>query len=60
MDPNNPDPHFGTSFTSRRDFLKHAGAGFGMLGLAGLLSQEGALAEIYADPLAVRSPHFKP
>ena len=26
MDPNNPDPHFGTSFTSRRDFLKHAGA----------------------------------
>ncbi|MCA9429175.1 MAG: DUF1501 domain-containing protein [Candidatus Omnitrophica bacterium] len=60
MDLQHLNPHFGSPFSSRRDFLKHAGAGFGMLGLAGLLSQEGALAEIYADPLAVRSPHFKP
>ncbi|MFN8941381.1 MAG: twin-arginine translocation signal domain-containing protein [Acidobacteriota bacterium] len=34
----------------RRQFLKTAGAGFGMLGLADVLGA--------ANPLAVRAPHF--
>lgn len=49
--------------TSRRDFLKRAGGGFGLMGLAGLLAQEGLLAapnSIYTDPLAVRPPHYTP
>jgi hypothetical protein len=33
------------SYTSRREFLTRAGGGFGMLGLAALLQQEGLLAQ---------------
>ncbi len=50
--------------TNRRDFLARSGAGFGTLGLAGLLSQEGMLSSANAaeslNPLAPRAPHFKP
>lgn len=41
-------------FSTRRDFLKKAGAGFGMLALADLLRGNGL------DPLATRPPHFAP
>jgi hypothetical protein len=48
---------------NRREFLTSAGGGFGMLGLAGLLSQEGLLAatdgaEVARSPLAPRPGHF--
>lgn len=41
---------------SRRQLLHRAGAGFGSIGLASLLSQEGLLAS--PDPLATRDSHF--
>lgn len=40
---------------NRREFLKRAGAGFGMLALAGLLDQNGLLAA--DNPLAVKPGH---
>ncbi len=61
--------------SNRRDFLKKAGAGFGSLALAELLSSEGLLAAEapasaadakgrspapVVDPLAPRRPHFTP
>src|SRR5262245_47000829 len=59
---------FGTpspAFSSRRDFLRRAGGGFGMLALAGLLGREGLLSpeasasELNAlNPLAPKQPHF--
>ena len=50
-------------FTNRRDFLKKAGAGFGLLGLAGLLQGDGLLAGEIAsagalDPMAPRAAHY--
>ena len=50
-------------FTNRRDFLKKAGAGFGMLALAELLQGDGLLAgEINSagalDPMAPRASHY--
>jgi hypothetical protein len=48
---------------SRRDFLKHAGGGFGMLALAGLLDQDNLLAESPGDavsPLTPKPTHFAP
>jgi len=46
-------------YRSRREFLKRAGNGFGLLALAGLLDQEGLLAaEAPRDPLAPKLPHF--
>ena len=39
----NCQPHVETEFLSRRDFLSRSGAGFGLLGLAGVLSQEVAV-----------------
>ena len=51
-------------YRTRRDFLKRVGNGFGMLALAGLLEQEGFLAnrtlagEAYRNPLAPKKPHF--
>jgi hypothetical protein len=58
-------PH--PAFRSRRDFLRRAGGGFGMLALAGLLGQEGLLVSSAGaaeddrnlHPLAPRPPHFK-
>src|SRR5436190_13144320 len=50
---------------TRRDFLCHAGGGFGMLALASLLDGAGLLAGNAAaapttpvNPLAPKSPHF--
>jgi hypothetical protein len=46
-------------YSSRREFLKQSGAGFGLLALAGLLDQQELLAaETTTNPLAPRSPHF--
>ena len=46
--------------SSRRDFLKRAGAGFGMLALAGLMDQEKLLGEeeTYRSPLAPKPGHL--
>src|SRR5437763_935212 len=46
---------------NRRDFLCHAGAGFGSIALAALLADEGLLGaedKAPADPLAPKKPHF--
>lgn len=49
---------------SRREALKRAGAGFGLIALAGLLDQEGLLRSATAaddeprNPLAPKPPHF--
>src|SRR5437899_3034995 len=51
-------------FPSRRDFLRRAGGGCGMLALAGLLQQEGLLGstaaavDLPANPLSSRPGHF--
>jgi hypothetical protein len=47
---------------NRRDFLRNAGCGFGMVALTSLLADDGLLAAEPAprDPLAPRSPHFEP
>src|SRR5579883_2981550 len=52
----------GLPHPSRRELLRQAGTGFGLLGLAGLLANETAAgaparADRGADPLAVRIPH---
>jgi hypothetical protein len=56
--PNGP----GTRPTSRREFLRRAGNGFGMIALTALLHQEGLLADEpetdAANPLAPKLPHF--
>ncbi len=52
---------------SRRELLRRAGCGFGMLGLTGLLHEEGLLQHAAAEglgdrslnPLAPQPPHFK-
>ena len=49
---------FSDHFCSRRDFLRRAGTGFGMLGLANLIAQEDARAATYVNPLNPRSPHY--
>src|SRR6267142_4932199 len=50
-------------FTNRRDFLKKAGAGFGLLALADLLQGDGLLAADIEparglDPMTPRQPHY--
>ena len=46
-------------FASRRDFLRHAGNGFGTLALAALLQREGLLAApAPVNPLAPKAGHF--
>jgi hypothetical protein len=58
-------------FSNRRDFLKKAGAGFGLLALADLLQEDDLLAadgeptfssqlSILNSPLAPRAPHYAP
>jgi hypothetical protein len=49
-------------YSTRRDFLRSAGSGFGMLALTAMLAEEGLLAAPAAtvpdlDPLAPRQPH---
>jgi hypothetical protein len=53
---------------SRRDLLRRAGCGLGLLSLVALMQEEGMLAPAAAaevggrslDPMAARVPHFKP
>src|SRR5215212_12255052 len=59
--PNGPD----TRPTSRRQFLRHAGGGFGLLALASLLNRDGLLAATprvalpsLANPFAPKPAHF--
>src|SRR3954468_13047210 len=52
-------------FNNRREFLKKAGAGFGLLALADLLQGDGLFAADVepsgaTDPMAPRAPHFAP
>ena len=54
------NPHIQPISASRREFLKRAGAGFGTLGLAGILGEDGVFASGYQDPLMVRPSHFAP
>lgn len=49
--------HYSDLF-SRRELLQRAGAGFGSVGLASLLAQEGLLGANAADPLAPKIAHF--
>src|SRR5262245_19381656 len=47
---------------SRRDFLRRAGGGFGMLALTSILAEQGLLAQEDSsalNPLAPRRPHFR-
>src|SRR5688572_6802762 len=49
---------------NRRQFLRRAGGGFGILALASLLGDSGLLAETFANtrpinPLAPKPPHFQ-
>src|SRR5438093_42951 len=47
------------AYRSRREFLRRAGGGFGLLALAGLLDREGLLAaEASVNPLAPKKSHF--
>src|SRR5438874_6626564 len=43
--------------TTRRNWLKHSGCGFGALALAGLAANE---ARALSNPLAPKAPHFAP
>jgi hypothetical protein len=59
--PNGPD----TRPTSRRQFLRHAGGGFGLLALASLLTRDGLLvaaprvsSPALTNPFAPKPPHF--
>ena len=48
---------------SRREFLKHTGAGMGALGLASVLNDRmfaGPTAGVPADPFSSSRPHFAP
>ena len=56
MRANAPTAHFPVAET-RRDFLRHAGGGFGALALAYMLQQEADAAEA-KNPLEPKSPHF--
>jgi hypothetical protein len=57
--PNGPE----TVPTSRREFLRRAGGGFGVIALAAMLADEGLLAadasDRTTDPLAPRRPHHR-
>lgn len=57
-------PDFSNHILSRRQLLQRSGMGMAMLGLAGVLGDDGALAAPtasesgYQNPLAAREPHF--
>ncbi len=55
-------PVFGSQLpASRREFLRRAGGGFGLLALTSLLERDGLIAaNAPANPLAARAPHFAP
>ena len=45
---------------SRREMISRIGAGFGTLGLAGVMSDAGLLASDASSPLDLKAPHFAP
>jgi len=45
---------------SRRELLRRCGMGFGMMGLAQVMEQDGLAAEKIDNPLAPKKPHFAP
>jgi len=45
---------------TRRDFLARSGMGFALLGLGGVLADEGWAVQTETDPLAPHPPHFAP
>ena len=49
-------PSFNPLSSSRRDFLRNAGGGFGMIALASMLAEQKLLAQP-RNPLAPRTPH---
>ena len=49
-----------TPLTSRREMLHRIGAGFGTLGLAGVMCQEASAASPRDAALSPRRPHFEP
>jgi hypothetical protein len=51
------DPGLLEGLTTRRDWLRRMGGGFGALGLAGVLASE---AKAATNPLAPKAPHFAP
>lgn len=46
--------------TTRREMLKRIGAGFGSIGLAGMLGESAVAKSDSASPLAPKPPHFAP
>jgi Protein of unknown function (DUF1501) len=59
----NSEPKEPVAFVSRRELLKRSGVGLGMLGLAGVLSDNtelfaGPTSGIAVNPLAAKAPHF--
>jgi hypothetical protein len=52
--------HFKTSFTDRREFLRTAGGGAGMIALHSLLAGESLAGESQAGRTAGTGPHFRP
>jgi uncharacterized protein (DUF1501 family) len=57
MPPIERSPHFMLA-SSRRDFLRQAGGGFGSLALAWMLQDDAAGAADATNPLAPHAPHF--
>lgn len=59
-------PPMTSPFVTRRDLLRRVGTGFGMLGLTGLMHEQGLLghrveaAPANVNPLAPKRPHFQP
>jgi hypothetical protein len=47
-------------FLSRREMLQQTGMGFGMLGAIGLLAGSASASDQSTNPLATKSPHFRP
>ena len=45
---------------TRRDALRQLGAGFGTLGLAGVLDSSASAVDVSASPLSPKLPHFAP
>ncbi len=62
--PELPNPNLAAIPSSRRDFLSRSGMGFAVLGLGGLLAEDGrprgTSGAGSTGPLASRAPHFAP
>src|SRR5450432_753258 len=52
--------HFDPSGTDRRQFLRRLGCGFPSVALAAMCAEQAASANNVENPLAPKTPHFKP